>query len=662
MEIKSFKIQTLENYNFNKNYNWLHIISNNNIVRYSYSDLIKRIYDYCTIFKANNLKESDTVLIILKESLDLYAGFFAGIIYGAMPAYFAYPSPKQSKDMFLKSIDNLIQYNEIKLIISYDEIIELLKSDKSVLKENDVHFINFKLVEQKHSDKLEEFDIPKREAFLQFSSGTTGAKKGVKISCEALINQIDAYSEFVKYDEKSVVVSWLPHYHDMGLIACMLMPFLYKIPIYMMSPFEWVMNPKLLFEAITKYKGTHIWLPNFALGHLAKSISEEEKKHFDLSSLEQLIICSEPALYETVTKFTKKFSPIGFKEEVLYDCYAMAENTFAMTSTKQGPVKFLEIDQLEFQKNTVLEKWGGKKIASAGILLPNINIIIRDNDGNDLGQEKIGEVTLKSNCMLDCYHNNPEETEKAFVDGYFKTGDLGFLYKNELYITGRKKDLIIVGGENIYPQDIELILNEEEYLIPGRNVVFGVEDEKVGTEEIVILAEVKEGKADTDVTSLRGKIFNTLNISISDIMLLPHMTLRKGTAGKISRYLNKNEYLSGAFNKYIIEKVSDDDGKELRQIILDIIPGSSKPRINSNTPLLNSGLINSFMFVELLLRIEEFYKIKFPQSMVKPDNFQTIESIRTVIQQLKEKKDLKQKEEKSGSFFKRFLNFVKESE
>jgi acyl carrier protein len=145
-------------------------------------------------------------------------------------------------------------------------------------------------------------------------------------------------------------------------------------------------------------------------------------------------------------------------------------------------------------------------------------------------------------------------------------------------------------------------------------------------------------------------------------MLLPHMTLRKGTAGKISRYLNKNEYLNGAFNKFIIEKVSDDDGKELRQIILDIIPGTSKPRINTNTPLLNSGLINSFMFVELLLKIEEFYKIKFPQSMVKPDNFQTIDSIKTTIQKLKEKEEPKQKDEKSGSFFKRFLNFVKESE
>jgi acyl-CoA synthetase (AMP-forming)/AMP-acid ligase II len=158
---------------------------------------------------------------------------------------------------------------------------------------------------------------------------------------------------------------------------------------------------------------------------------------------------------------------------------------------------------------------------------------------------RVGEVMIRSNCMLDSYHNNWEETQKAIIDGWFKTGDLGFLHEGELYITGRSKDMLIIGGENIYPQDIEAILNSKDYLIPGRNVVFGVENPKTGTERIVILAEATPEHLHVDLVPLRTEILNALGVSISRIALVPHMSLLKGTAGKISRYLNKQAYLAG---------------------------------------------------------------------------------------------------------------------
>lgn len=609
---------------------WLVIDNGHGAQEYTLQQLAERIHDYCALYHRQGVREGDTVLIILKESLDLFASFFAGIIYGALPAYFAYPSPKQSQEAFLASVDNLVAYNSIRLVVTFGDIAVLLAKHEALRHPESIGVCCYSDVISLGKTTLDEFSVPAREAFLQFSSGTTGAKKGVQISSRALFNQIEAYNERVQYDEHSRIVSWLPHYHDMGLIACMLMPFIKRVPLVMMSPFEWVKNPRLLLEAVERYQGTHCWQPNFALGHLAKSIPDGEVARYNLRSLRQLVLCSEPVLHDTVQKFLHKFAKAGLQPTVLHNCYAMAENTFAMTSTIGNGLRFLEIDQMLFQKEHRIEhKQGGRSITSAGTPLGNIAIRILDDGGTALPDDAVGEVVIKSNCMLDCYHNNPEETAKAMFDGWFKTGDLGFLHENELFITGRKKDMIIVGGENIYPQDIELILNEEPYLVPGRNVVFGVEDERIGTEKIVILAELKNGVDAPDITPLRTKIFHALNISIADIVLLPHMTLRKGTAGKISRYLNKQEYIDGTYAA--TETTKGGNATSLRDVVLGVIPQTVKPVLHDDTPLLSSGLIDSFGFVDLISAVEQAYSIKIPEQLWGPERFQTLAAIARTI-------------------------------
>lgn len=525
---------------------WLHLLSGAEETRYTFADIARRVTDYCAFYRELGLGENDTVVIILKESLDLYAAFFAGIITGALPAYYFYPSPKQSVDLFLKSIDNLLLYNEVKVIISYPEVIGVLRDHHAISVPEFVGFIPYTDVPVTGRIDLDSRHVPPHEAFLQFSSGTTGAKKGVKISSEALMHQVEAYAEFVRFQPGDRIVSWLPHYHDMGLIACMLMPFLLGVPVHMMSPFEWVRNPRLLFDWIARVRGTHVWLPNFALGHLAKSCGDDVPGSFDLSSLKRIVCCSEPVLKDTVDQFIAAFEPAGVRASVFQNCYAMAENTFAMTSTREGPIRFLTVDPEVFrQAHRAVPTDGGRPVSSAGVPLNNIAVKIATDRGEPLPDGSVGEIMIRSNCMLDSYHNNWEETQKAIIDGWFKTGDLGFVHEGELYVTGRSKDMLIVGGENIYPQDIEAILNAKDYLIPGRNVVFGVENPKTGTERIVILAEAAPEHLHVDLVPLRTEILNTLGVSVSRIALVPHMTLLKGTAGKISRYLNKQAYLAG---------------------------------------------------------------------------------------------------------------------
>lgn len=601
---------------------WLTLVSGEGAHVHTYGDLGARVNDYRTRYRNAGLAEGDSVLIILTESLDLFASFFAAMSLGALPAYYAYPSPKQSVEAFVRSIEHLLTYNLVRLVVGFDRVIELLGPRFRGA------FTLMPAAAVSRASAALHLPAPSREAFLQFSSGTTGAKKGVLITSQALFNQIEAYGPLVDFDRSSKVVSWLPHYHDMGLIACMLMPFLRQVPIVMMSPFEWVRNPRLLLRAITEHAGTHVWLPNFALGHMTRSIPDADVAGFDLGTLRKIVLCSEPVQHETVAAFLQKFSRCGLDAGRFENCYAMAENTFAMTTTRGGGLEYLDIDRKLFQRNhRIATEAGSRRIVSAGHPLDNIEVKIVDERGAPVGEDVVGEVLIKSNCMLDGYHRNPEATAAALVDGWFRTGDLGFLHEGQLYVTGRKKDMIIVGGENIYPQDIERILNDDPQLIPGRNVVFGVEDPRVGTEKIIVLAEVPDERTPPDVQRIREAILGTLNVAVSDVVFLPHMTLRKGTAGKISRYLNKQAYLESAFAGAVRRSAAPES--TVRGVVVAMLPEGTA--LDETTALLTSGLIDSFGFTELVLKLEQACGLDIPEQLWQVGRFDSIAVIEQTL-------------------------------
>jgi acyl-CoA synthetase (AMP-forming)/AMP-acid ligase II/acetyltransferase-like isoleucine patch superfamily enzyme len=626
----SFRQKSQALFNSDQDFNWLTLVKGENYISYNYSQLESRINDYCHFYAHKNLKEGDSVLIILKESLDLFASFYAAINLGIIPAYYAYPSPKQTVESFVISMQNLLNYNEISLVITFEEVEIVLRDQKDEFAKN-LQTVDFTKINRVDGENQFQFLEITQEAFLQFSSGTTAAKKGVLIDIPSLFNQIEAYAPSLEFNEDSRIISWLPHYHDMGLIACMFLPFIQKIPIIMMSPFEWVKNPGILLKSIEEQQGTHIWLPNFALGHICKTHSENELRSYNLHSLKRIVLCSEPVLYETLSDFKQKMNWDSDSTIRIDNCYAMAENTYAMTQTGPNGINFIEIDENSFQKeHKIVLQTSGKKIASAGYPLPNIQIVINDTHGNALPEDVVGEVLIKSNCMLRGYYKNEKATEEAFVNGFFNTGDLGFFHDGQLYITGRKKELIIVGGENIYPQDIELILNKEEKLVPGRNVVFGVDDDRIGTEKIVILAELKNQHDIPDITLLSSKILNSLNISVREIHFLPHMSLKKGTAGKISRFLNKNAFLSGELNNLSAAKdVNQQD--IVREVVLASLPKNLISEIDNHTSLMKSGLIDSFGFTYLVQSLEEKLGFKFSTEYLRNENFETLDAIKNTI-------------------------------
>ena len=626
-----FLNQILKNIKNNSAKEFLTINENNVDKIYTYNDLKLRI----TILNEEIKKiKSDNIVCIEKQSIDLFVFFISCLINNKKPCFYSYPSPKQNEKQFFLSVKKTLLENNLKHIVMFDDNFYKIINQKI----DGMMIYNFKNYYKKkinfnNLNDLQEYDLSNK--FLQFSSGTTGHKKVMQVDTDKLIDHFKNYNKRINLDENSVVVSWLPHYHDMGLIACMLMPIYYNSKIYMMSPFDWIKNPLVLFKKIDEMSGTHVWLPNFAFGVISKTLNNTTitENNFDLSSLKFLTSASEPVIYEVVKNFNKVLKFTNYNPKVFKNLYGMAENIFAISTTDKN-FKFLDINYNSLKTGSVQLKNSDYKIASAGSVIDSTEIKILDNQKKKLKDLKLGEVYIKSSHMMDGYLNDGQ-LEK--INGWLKTGDLGFSYLKNIYITGRTKDIIIVGGENINPIDIEKILNEQKNLIKGRNVVFGVYDKNYHTEKIVVLAEIEKLKlTEKEISKIRSTIFNQLNINISEFSFLKKNALFKSTAGKISRTINKEKYLNNSFfpesNKNhlkIIIKKKD----RLLELINNISNGK---KFTEKSNLFEEGILDSFNFVELTIGIENIFNLKIPEKDLRFENFKSIEQINLKILQLKE--------------------------
>jgi fatty-acyl-CoA synthase len=515
------------------------------------SHMLHRAVGAQRMLEAEGIEPGEVVLLILEHSKELIYSYFGTILHGAIPSIMPYLTEKLQPDRYRADLEALIGITKPSAIITYREFEPEVR--KALKEDDSVRSVMIAEVAGEGGEPV--FDLNRRQpediVLLQHSSGTTGLQKGVALSHQAVLNQITTYADVLHIAEDDVIVSWLPLYHDMGLIAGFLMPILYGMPIVLMSPFDWVRAPQRLMHAISDYQGTLVWLPNFAYNFCAKKIRPRQMESVDLSSWRAVINCSEPMRYESHQLFLEAFQPYGFRESAIATSYAMAENTFAVT---QGgidePVNIDPVDRHSLQMDRIarpaMEDKASINMVSAGPPIPNTEVKVIDPDGNSLPDRHIGEIALRSDCMLTEYYHRPATTKKAFMDGWYLTGDYGYMLNGEVYITGRKKDLIIVGGKNIYPQDLERIAMTVPGVHPGRVVAFGIFSKRAGTEQVVIVAEV-----DTDDTDEKQRIANEIRqtvtqgsaVALRHVHLVKEGWIIKTSSGKTARLANRDKFI-----------------------------------------------------------------------------------------------------------------------
>jgi fatty-acyl-CoA synthase len=521
----------------------------------TYRELIHGAAGYIKTYRENGVQPGDVVTLILQHGTDILFAHYGAILHGAIPSIMPYLTEKLLPERYRAELAALVSVTQPTAIVTYTEFEAEVRSALKPGEDSVKAVIVSEKVHPPCEPDMASFGgftrKPEDVAILQHSSGTTGLQKGVALSHQAILNHLTNYGKAIRLTEEDIFVSWLPLYHDMGLIACWLMPILMGNHLVLMSPFDWVRGPYRLFQAVSKFRGTLSWMPNFAYNFCTQKVRDRDLEGVDLSSWRAITNAAEVIRWESHVDFYERFKNYGLRFESLATLYGMAENVFAMV---QGginePVGYEDIDRDSLQIDKIAKPAEpGKpfvRMVGNGKTIPNTQIRIVDPKGNDLPDRHVGEVAMKSDCMLTEYYHRPDITKKSFIGEWYLSGDYGYQVEGQVYITGRKKDLIIVGGKNIYPQDLELLAYEVPGVHPGRASAFGVYNDDTGTEDVVMVAEVdSEDPAEHQriANEVRAMVTRGSAVALRYVHIVKAPWLVKTSSGKTARSANRDKFL-----------------------------------------------------------------------------------------------------------------------
>ena len=566
----------------------------------TYSDLAQQTDDLANRLLECGLSNGDRAVLVYPPSYDYMVAFLACLKAGiiAVPVFPPNPARKDTLVMFSNIVEGCgakhaltnASYNHLKKLAGIKDVFSRFKRPTVAWPDQ------LKWITTNESIKTATFapfqptitTTPDTLAFLQYTSGSTSAPKGVMITHGNLAHNLTIITKELKAEDDTVVVSWLPQYHDMGLIGSFLGVLYSGGCGYYMSPLSFLQRPMLWIEAASNYKATHLQAPNFAFKLTARKFDETiyKKGQLDLSSVRHVINAAEPVTEESIKAFDNAFGKFGFGD-VMFPTYGLAEHTVFVCS---GGKQRISVSKKELELNGVVvlidpQECNDDISRVVGCGFPShqkVDVRIVDRETSiELDNNKTGEVWVRSPSKAKGYYQKPEETRDVFHgqlkgaetgdDGYLRTGDLGFIHKDELFICGRLKDLIIIGGRNYYPQDIEATAEaSSENTRPGCSAAFTIDPSRQDGEEVALVLEVKEVPIDVDtvcnsiIDAIRGAVNQEHSLGITQIVLLKPKSIPKTTSGKIARAWCRKAFLDNTLD--MVYRKSFKDGAPLSDI------------------------------------------------------------------------------------------------
>ncbi len=603
----------------------------------SYGDLDQRARKIGAAIQALNL-DGAHVLLLYPFGLE-YIAAFLGCLYAGAVAVPAYP-PRSNHN--LARLRAIIADAQARLVLTTRP----LRSKLDELFSDTVVSANLQcLVTEEIDDATADAWLPgqgdgNRLCLLQYTSGSTSTPRGVMVTHNNLLHNEALIAEAFRQGPDSVIVSWLPLYHDMGLIGGVLQPLYLGARCILLSPLSFLQRPALWLETITRYRATTSGGPNFAYDLCVRKIAAEERETFDLSSWRVAFNGAEPVRHETLERFANTFASSGFQRGAFFPCYGLAEATLLVSAGKQNsdaPV-VKAVKSRELEKNIVNDAASpeddSRYLVSCGTSAQRV-VVVNPESLSECKRGEVGEVWVAGESVTQGYWNQPELTEQTFnayvgdtSEGPFlRTGDLGFVDDGELFITGRLKDLVIVRGLNYYPHDIELAAEQSHAVLrPGCGAAFTINVE--GVEELVIVYEVDRRRtADMSevLGAIREAVAETLELQVSSILLTQAGSVPKTSSGKIQRSLCRRMYLAGDFPVVAEwhagsgvevsapvrrpERREDVEAWLVTQLAAKL--GVDALRIDVEQPIVRYG-IDSLMAVELAHLMEKSFGVSVP--------------------------------------------------
>ena len=507
--------------------------------------------------------EGERILLLYPPCLDFVIGFFGCVLAGAI-AVPAYP-PRRNRNA--DRIQSIADDAESRLAMTVSSVAQRMQNAMDgALPLANIKWLETDKVDESTANQWRRPSIRSDSlAVLQYTSGSTGSPKGVMLTHGNLTYNTQIICHGFRPGRDGRGFCWLPTYHDMGLVGSVLEPTFVGLQAIFMSPMSFLQRPQRWLECITRYRITMSGGPNFAYDLCTEKITDEDLKTLDLSSWQVAYNGAEPVRAETLRKFTQRFAQVGFREEAFYPCYGMAETTLIVTGAvgrKKPCYKWFHGEELDERRVRLVgpEDPAARELVGCGVVLPGQEMAIVDPETRKrLPADRIGEIWISSPTVGQGYWNKPEISQGTFrakIEGedgksYLKTGDLGFLLDNEMFVTGRIKDLIIIRGVNRYPQDIEQTVEKcDDRLKSGSSAAFAVDF--LGRERLIIVAEVERTR-DKDwndtIQAVRRNVAQEHEVPPDAVILVRAGSIPKTSSGKIQRHACRDGFLNSGLTE-----------------------------------------------------------------------------------------------------------------
>ena len=527
----------------------------------TYAWLWRRAVAVAGALRARGIGRRDTVTIMLRTEAAFFPAFFGTLLAGAIPVPIYPPFRADRIAEYAKRQVGILSNAGTRLMITFAEVERLAV----VLRGQIPTLTTVTTLDDLAPAADEGGPLPPRPpvwltaedpALIQYTSGSTGQPKGVLLTHGNLLANIRAIGAGLDIRPEDVAVSWLPLYHDMGLIGAWLGMLYFGIPVTILSPLAFLSRPARWLWAMHAHRATLAVAPNFAFDLCVNKITDEEIEGLDLSSLRVMLNGSEAVLPETLTRFAGRFGAAGFDPHAMRPVYGLAECSVGLTFTpRRDPTRVDRVDRRFQETGRAMPSTDRDALAfvSCGGALPGHEIRIVNQAGATVADRTEGRVQFRGPSMMAGYYRNQAATQAVTTpDGWLDTGDLGYVADEELFLTGRRKDVVIKGGRNIYPHEAEAVVAAIDGVRKGCIAVFGVADTALGTERLVVVAETRE----TD-PAVRDRLQRRILETVSDALGVPPDTVvlarpgavLKTSSGKVRRAATRDAYRAGTLDR-----------------------------------------------------------------------------------------------------------------
>ena len=502
----------------------------------------------------NGLARGESVALMLRTERAFFSAFFGTLLAGGVPVPI-YPPVRASRiEEFVQRQAAILRNAEARVLITFAEVERIASLLRGQAPSVRVVTSVDRLARPSSGIGVPHL-APESPALIQYTSGSTGDPKGVLLSHANLLANLRAIGEALAIGPDDVTVSWLPLYHDMGLIGAWLGSLYFGVPVAILSPLAFLSHPARWLWTLHAHRGTLSPAPNFAYDLCARKVRDDEIQGLDLSAWRLALNGSEPVSPETIERFSHRFASFGFRPEAMCPVYGLAESSVGLTVSPVGRGPRVDrVAREPFERSRAVRPASPDDQAplcfvSCGRPLAGHELRIVDDGGAGAGERVEGRVEFRGPSVTHGYFHNPEATRAVLHEGWMDSGDLGYWADGEIFITGRRKDLIIQAGRNLSPQEVEDAAGTVPGIRRGCIAAFGVPDPRIGTERLVIVAETREfSRARRDLlgAAVRDRVATLLDTPPDVVVIADAGTVLKTSSGKIRRSATREAYMRGA--------------------------------------------------------------------------------------------------------------------